>query len=365
MPKKFLVLSILMLLIVPFASVNAQSTSEGPIQYCEILPDTDCQILIQSEAVMADVSSVAFDMSIAYDIAMVGDDMPPGMDNINFAFDGTGSVAIDGSVFSKMTDMASTDVEGYIDEIPALLDEMLSSINGEMSLNLTLPEMMGMMMGGDVPENIPVNLIMKDGVYALDVATLSEAIGEESNGMTWVGVDLSTMYQTLFAEMDIAEMFDPSMLEMMTGFGETDITDAVTITRLPDTDVNGTSVAVFEVNMNYGMLMDTMMSEGGIANLYSDMGMSQEEIDATLSILDSMVLSYRQYVGLEDFYSYRYEYMISFAMDGEAMGDDTLDSMSMAMNMSIDLTDFNVPVNVEIPDNAMIMPFGMIMGGGL
>lgn len=367
MSKKFLVLSILMLLIVPFASVNAQNMAEGSIDYCSILPEADCQILVQSEAAMADVGSMAFDMSIAYDIAMAGEDMPPGMDNINFAIDGTGSVAIDKAAFNEIYDLASTDMSAYMEQIPTLLDGMIAGIEGEMTLNLTLPEMMGMLMGGEVPESIPVNLIMEDGVWALDVASLSAAVGEDANGMGWVGINLNGAFESIFAEagMDFGSMMDDEAMEMMNNMGDMDLTSAVSITRLTDSDINGTSVAVFEVNLDYAVLMDAMMDEGAIAEMYDGMGMSQEEIDAALGILDSIVLTYRQYVGLDDFYAYRYEYMMSMALDGEAMGDDTLDSMSMDINMSFDLSEFNVPVDVEIPDDAMVMPFGMIMGGGL
>jgi hypothetical protein len=367
MSKKLLILSILMLLVVPFAGVNAQNMAEGSIDYCAILPEADCQILVQSEAAMGDVSSMAFDMSIAYDIAMSGDDMPPGMDNINFAIDGTGAVAIDKAAFDEIYSLAASDMSAYFEQMPSLIDGMIAGIDGEMTLNISLPEMLGMAMGGDVPSNIPVNLIMKDGVWALDVASLSEAMGEDSGGMGWVGINLNGAFESIFAEagMDFGELMDEETMNMMSDMNNMDLTSAVTITRLPDSDVNGTSVAVFEVNLDYAALMDAMMSDGAIAEMYEGMGMSQEEIDAAMSILDTINLTYRQYVGLEDYYGYRYEYMMSMALDGEAMGDDTLDSMSMVIDMSFDLSDFNVPVEVEVPADAMVMPFEMIMGGGL
>lgn len=366
MSKKLLILSIMMLLIVPFASVNAQNMAEGSIDYCAILPEADCQILVQSEAAMGDVSSMAFDMSIAYDIAMSGEGMPPGMDNINFAIDGTGAVAIDKAAFDQLYELASTDMSAYLEQIPSLMDGIFAGIDGEMALNISLPEMLGMAMGGEVPSNIPLNLIMKDGVWALDVASLSAAMGEDAGGMGWVGINLNGAFESIFAEsgMDFGALMDEETMGMMTDMNSMDLTSAVTITRLPDTDINGTAVAVFEVNLDYSALMDAMMAEGAIAEMYNDMGMSQEEIDMALSVLDSIDLTYRQYVGLSDYYGYRYEYMMAIAIDGEAVGEDSLDSMSMGINMSFDLSDFNVPVNVEIPADAMVMPFEMIMGGG-
>ena len=35
----------------------------------------------------------------------------------------------------------------------------------------------------DAPSEIPLNLMMENGVYAVDVATLSDALGEDAGGM--------------------------------------------------------------------------------------------------------------------------------------------------------------------------------------
>jgi|GEM_PF-1877405 len=362
MSKRLLVLmSILMLMVVPFASVNAQDMAEG-IDYCEILPEADCQILLQSDAVMADVNSLAFDLSLVYDIAMSDSGMP-GMENINFAIDGSGAVAFDSAVFKEMNEMAMNDMSAYMDQMPMLLDNVFTAIEGEMSLNITLPEMMAMMMP-DAPSSIPLNLLMENGVYAVDAASLANALGEDAGGMSWVGIDLTGAFESMMDEMDFSMMFDDEMMGMM-AMGTTDMTSAFDITRLPDSTLNGQSVAVFELIFDYGAMLEATGMGETLYQMYADMGMSQEESEAIIGMLDDMDINIRQYVGLDDFYNYRMEFAMDFAMDGEAMGDPTMGTIGLNFNMTFDMSEFNVPVDVEIPADAMIMPFEMLMGAGL
>ncbi len=359
MSKKLLVLMSVLMMMVPFANVNAQGLAEG-IDYCEILPEADCQILVQSDAVMADVSSLAFDMSIAYNMSM--DEM--GMDNLNFAIDGNGAVAFDSELFAQMNEMAMGDMAAYMEALPALIDEMLASFEGEMSLNVTLPDMMAMMMDGMSTE-IPLNLVMENGVYALDVATLTEAIGEDAGGMTWVGIDLNGAYQSMMGDMGLDMLFDADMMDSMTEMNDADFTSAITINRLPDSSLNGQSVAVFELLFDYGTLLEVMGMDGMLNEMYTDMGMSQEEIDAALSILEGLEFDMRQYVGLDDFYTYRVEFAMDFELDGEAMGEPEMGTVAFDFSMTFDMNEFNVPVDVAIPEDAQIFPFEMLMGGGL
>jgi len=362
MSKKLLVLmSILMLFVVPFASVNAQDVAEG-IDYCEILPEADCQILLQSDEVMKDVSSLAFDLSLVYDIAMDSSEMS-GMDNINFAIDGNGSIAFDTVLFQEINELAMNDMEAYMQQLPTLMDSVFASVEGEMSLNVTLPEMLAAM--GDMPSEIPVNLVMADGVYALDFATLADALGEEANGMTWVGLDLNGAFETMMGEMDFSGMFDSDMMGAMMGMGSGDMTDAVTITRLPDSSVNGQDVAVFEVVFDYAAMLETTGMSETLSEMYSEMGMTQEETDMVLSMLEDISITYRQYVGLVDYYNYRMEFAMNFQMDGETMGEPDMGTVGLDFSMTLDMNDFNVPVDVTVPADAQIFPFEMLMGSGL
>lgn len=361
MSKKLLVLlSVLMLMVVPFATANAQDVAEG-IDYCAILPEADCQILVQSDAVMADVSSLSFDLSLAYDIAM--GDSSPGMENINFSIDGNGSVAFDTDVINEVNELAMNDMAAYFEQMPMLLDKLFSAVEGEMSLTITLPEMMAMMMDG-APSELPLNLVMENGVYAIDVATLSAALGEDAGGMTWVGLDLNGAFEAIMSEMDLSSMFNEDMMGMM-NMNSADMTSAFNITRLPDSSLNDQSVAVFEIIIDYGELLSSMGMADTLSEMYSDMDMSQEEIDAVMGMLEGMQINMRQYVGLDDFYTYRMEFMMDFEMNGETMGDPSMGTVGFGFDMTMDMNAFNVPVDVTVPADAQIFPFEMLMGSGL
>jgi hypothetical protein len=347
--KLHLILGVLMLVAVSFAPIHALGVAGG-IDYCKILSEADCQILVQSEAAMADISALGFDVSMAYDIS---DDT----ENVNITIEGSGSIAFDGVMLQSMSDLATSDMAAYLEQMPMLLDGVVGSVAGELSLNITAPQM-----GADV---VPINLVMKDGVYALDVASLMDAVGEDAQGMTWVGINLDGAFDVLLADMDFSAMFDDDMMNMMTGMNGADITDAVTIERLSDSTVDGQTVAVFDMVLDYGAMIDTMGLDSAMSDMYNDSDMSQEDIDAMMAMLDRMDITMRQYIGLDDFYMHRMEFVMNFVVDGDAVGEPDMGTMALDMSMAIDMHDFNAPVDVTIPSDAMILPFEMLMDGGV
>jgi hypothetical protein len=338
----------LILSIVPFASVKAQSASEG-IDYCQIMKNDDCQILVNSAETMSGVGSFAFDMSLNMNF-----DMPEmGMGELDFGINGSGMLSLDTESFSEMQSLALNDPSAYMQQMPQLLDAMIAGIDGEAYFTLTLPEMFGAMVG---TTEMPLNLLISDGVYAVDVASLADAVGEDANGMQWAGLDLNGVYTSLMGGMEMPAgtsnmSFDASML-----------TDALSITRLADSEVNGTPVAVFEMVLDYGELLNAGEMKDMLTEMYLGMGMTQAEIDSTLSLLNDIEITFQQYVGLVDSYNYRLDMAMDFAMSGEMMGEPTAGDMSMGFDMSITMSDFNIPVDIQIPADAMIMPFDMMMG---
>jgi len=136
----------------------------------------------------------------------------------------------------------------------------------------------------------------------------------------------------------------------------------MSISRLADSEVNGAPVYVFETVIDYGAMLESMGMRETISSMYTDMGMSPAEIDAAMSMFDGIDLSFSQYIGMDDLYTYRFEMNMDFAMDGEMMGDPSMESMSLGFDMTFEMSDFNTPVDIELPSDAMIMPFTSAMG---
>ena len=357
MYKKLLVILTLMFSIVPFASVNAQSLNEG-IDYCLFLPADDCQLMLQSEEVMSTVSSFAFDLSMAFDISADGGQMEA-MGDMNFGIDGSGMLAFDSEALQQYQEMAMGDPSAMMDQMPAMLDSLFSAFEGEAYITITLPQMAAMMTGGAT--EIPLNILMKDGVYALDVASLETALGEDPSGMGWAGINVNGAFETLMADMDMSSLGGGSAMGL-SQFSSEALQEAVTITRLADTDIDGTPVAEFEMVINYGALLTSDELSGMLDSMYGDMGMDQETIDMTMSLLKDIEIYVNQYIGLEDSYNYGMNMSMDFDISGEMMDDPTMESMSFVFDLWFGLSDFNTAVDVELPENAMIMPAGMLMG---
>lgn len=358
MSKKLLVLLTLVLLIVPLASVNAQNLNEG-IDYCEILQSDDCQILVNSAETMSTVSSAAFDMSMSYDIAI--DDDSLGMDDMSFGIAGNGMIALDTALFNQLGDLMVSDPAIYMQQLPTLMDGVFAGIDGEAYLVITLPDMFGAMAG---TTEIPLNLLMKDGVYAVDVASLEEAVGQPSSGMAWAGIDLNGAFESLMGDFDMSELYDEDTMNALTQPNMEALTEAISITRLADSEVNGQAVAVFETTFDYGAFLTSDEMMESINSMYNDMGMSPAEAEAALAMLNEIQVVINQYIGLDDSYNYRTEVSMDFAIDGQMMGDASMGSMGLGFDMAIDLSNFNAPVDIQIPEDAMIVPFEMLMGGG-
>lgn len=357
MSKKLLVLLVLVMLVVPFASVNAQSMNEG-IDYCQIMDSADCQILVDSAVAMSTVSSFAFDMSMNYDMAMEGDGAA-GFDNMNFGFAGNGLIALDVEVFSNIQTLAMADPQAYLAQMPTLMDDMFTGIDGEAYFVLTLPDMFGQMIG---TTEIPLNLLMKDGQYIIDVKSLADAVGEDANGLEWAGIDMNGAFASMLGDFDMSSFIPADQFDAMT-MDMSVLGEAMTITRLADSEVNGVSVYVFETVLDYGALLDAMGMSEMLESMYLEMGLSPAEIEASLSMLSGIEVIINQYIGMDDLYTHRSEVALDFAMDGEMMGEPGLDSMSIGFDMVMTMSDFNSPVDIEFPSDAMIMPFTSMMAG--
>jgi hypothetical protein len=357
MYKRILVLLTLIISIVPLASVNAQALTEG-IDYCLYLAADDCQIMLQSETAMSEVNSFAFDLALTFDMSMEGEDMN-GMGDMNFGVNGNGILAFDKESLMAFADM---DPSTMMDGMPAMLDDLVTAIDGEIYLEVSLPQMVAMMTGGAT--DIPLNILAKDGVYAIDLGSLEQALGQDASGMSWMGIDLNGAFESMMSGLDMSDMSGDFSMMDMSQFSPEVLQEAITITRLADSDADGTPVAVFEMVINYGVLLSSTNLSDMLDSMYGTAGMDQEAIDAALAMLNDMEIFVTQYIGLEDSYNYGMDMSMDFEMDGSMMGDGAPDSASFSFWMSFGMSDFNVPVDIELPEDIMIMPMTQMMPMG-
>lgn len=337
MIKKCLILAMLFMLLMPLAGVSA-ADAEG-LDYCQIMPAPDCQILVNSEAAMAEVRSFAFDMDMSLHLLTDGEGNESQM-----LVTGNGRIAANPEAIAALNDMEGLDSVD-VDAMTAGLESLLTGIEGEVSLLLT--EITTDETGAEKVSETPLNLIIKNGIYALDLASLVEASGEGMEGMEeleWLGIDLTGAAASILAESAAASMFDAE--SGMMNVDASDLAESMTITRLPDDEVNGVAVAVFELSIDYVALLELIDITAMIAGMNAGKAVDQSEVEAMLESIQDATLVIREHIGLEDFYAYRIDIAAESTVSSFALG--------------IELGDFNAPVDVDIPADVFVLPYALM-----
>ena len=346
MARKSLIWTMLVMLLLPLVGVSAQSADREDVDfdYCAILAEPDCQILADSDAVMAEVSSVAFDVSMSLHARSDKEE-----ESADIQLTGSGKAAVDLSTLAALNDMSDSQaVMMDTEQTVAMLADLLGSAEAAISLQLTIAS-------ADGTFDLPLNLVIKNEVLAIDFASFVEAFaesfGEEATGMEgfsgWLGVSLSDLVESMMEDADDASMTESEMMEM----DESLLAESITITRLPDEEVNGAATAVFDIEIAAGGWL-------GILDMATDAatGMATEANQAEMDALEGATMRIRQYVGLDDLYVHRLVVSMDVSDEGPS---------SMSMTLSIDLSDFNVPVEVELPEDTFVLPLAMLeqLGG--
>lgn len=350
MVKRCLILMMMVMLLAPLAGVSAQSDGEG-IDYCQLVAAPDCQILVNNEAVMAELSSFAFNVDMSFRLVSES-----GTDESNMLLTGKGRVAADAEALdaaNAMTAMSSADS----DAMAAMLDSLLVGVEGEVSLLLT--QTTTDKAGAEQVNRIPINLVMKDGVYTLDLAALGEESGESMAGMEgagWLGMNLTGAAKFILADPELTPMMD--MESGMMDMDYSDLGESMTITRLPDENLDGVAVAVFETSIDSNVLLDFMLA----SMMYgADMEMERAEMDAMMESLQGAAILVRDYIGLDDFYSRRIHVFMNADVAAADADGSSMESFSMSFTGGLDLSDFNAPVDVEMPADAVVFPYAALM----
>ena len=293
------------------------ATADSSDVFCGDLPAGDCQLLRDAAANMDALSSMAFDMRLTLAFDAYGE-------SSEIALGASGSLAMSPESLEAAKSAADFESMTLDEDMAATLDGLIAGLSGAIDLDIALPE----------EEGMALSLLIKDGVIVLDMSALGALMGEgdAAESEELFGLDANGIFSYLAA--------DPSMSEhMMTGEADASLEDATSITRLPDGEVNGLSVAVFE-------------SEIGSNALFADMGaeLANSVAGADYASYDSISLTMREYIGLDDQRTHRVE--ASMATEGD---------MGMTLQLWLDMSAFNQPVNVSLPEDVMAFPLAMMM----
>ena len=334
------------LLMYSLAIVSAQTDDESAI-YCSTLSPEDCEILALNEALGEQNTSVAFEIaanaSISFNIA----GMPS--EEMNAVVTGTGQLLIDSEASDDWSDVDS-DVSAKA--LAEILERLFKGIAGEVSLSITSTT------EGETTD-MTLNLRMRDGVYLLDAATLEGLLGESMGGMDWLGFDVTGLFSSLAAEQEFT-----SAISLATVTNEPELEEYMSIVRLADSEVDGISVAVFEYDFDVAAAAADFEIRDMMHMAGSDTPLDEASVDSMMSMLSEWRIAGLELIGLEDYHTYRMSFDIAVTFDGAAMGEPAMENMSMSLSAVVDLRDHNLAVDVEIPEDAFVMPLVMLMQMG-
>ncbi|MCY4071347.1 MAG: hypothetical protein OXG60_08605 [Chloroflexi bacterium] len=351
---RWIYIALVIAVIVPLAAVVANADNADDV-ICGDLAESDCQILKDNLTAMESVGAMSFSVSMLIDVPE--GDAVNDRTAMNMSLDAQGSLAVDPAILAAIVDL-----EDQIEESPSqllsqdtitVLDSFIAELTGDVTLDLHL------VAEGETID-VEMHLLMRDGIFVLDAGALEDLMGQPMQGVDWFGLDANGI-MTLVAS-------DPSMTEalgLMEDMG-TDASDiqaveeaATSVTRLADSEINGVAVAVFESSVDMGLLTDL------VVGLYDPQGlMNPAEVAMTREALAETELIMWQYIGIDDHYTYRTALTMEMgSSDAEDDGQGAVDRV-LSLSMTLDQSNFNEPVVVEIPEDAFVMPLAMLMQMG-
>ena len=345
---------LLVLILLPGATLGAQADNDHGV-ICGDLAEADCQILKDNLTAMKSVGAFMFSAAMTMDAEQGS--LADGASAMNMSLNAQGSLSIDPTILAGIVELeeeleASPSLltsEGTI----TLLDSFIGGLTGEVTLE------MHVVADGETTD-IAMQLLMEDGVFVTNAGAVEDLMGQPMQGVDWIGLDANGI-MTLLAS-------DPSMTEALGAFEDmpADTSDlkaaeeaATTITRLADSEIMGVAVAVFESSVELGLLADLVMGltdpQGSMDP--SQVGLLQEQLAET-------DLTMWQYIGLSDHYTYRTA--VSMEMGSSDVEDDShgMGNTALSLSMTMDQSNFNEPVDVEIPEDAFVIPLAMMMQMG-
>lgn len=318
MSKKITLLIALVVLLVVAAGAQADSTDDAIL--CGGLAEADCAIKKSNSAVMDELYAFAMALFMRMDI-----DAADPADNTSLILEGAGSAALDPALMEAASALESAESMAPT-AMMALLNELFGGLAAEMSLTLTTIE------AGETAE-LPLHLLMKDGVVALNMAAFADESDEAVAG--WLGIELADILDSAGIEDDMTGL-------EMEGMDDSALANAMTIVRLPDSELNGLRVAVFQTTLDLGALLDSIGAMGWDAEIMEPVG------DAWAHVVE--------YISLADSYTQRMEVAMAIldVVTGEAPPVD------FSMSMLLDLSEFNEPVDVTLPEDVFVMPLAIM-----
>ena len=375
---------IIMLVLAVSLGTNAQD-SDNTHQFlapCGDMSESDCDILLTSEIVMAELESVRFALNMEMGIENAPD-LPDSavMMEVSGVYKGNWSRLVTNLSADRITTIASNPM-GYA----ALVHDALTSFSAHLTFQVTIPP-------EGQPETISIEMLLNEGIFYLNFNTLKEQLPpEETEELPtgWVGFGFAR-WIALFAGINAA-LTDEAELqqELLQQIEATAIANQFAVAkRLEDVETaDGGSFAVFEICYDVpAMLRSPEYQELMVASMQVPDLESSRRLLAGMNTLfevqarmaQSLTLCVTQKIDPETYYSHEasFEFAIDFSpvlnsitntignlasrLGGREAETPLVVGPSLFMRGTAQLTDFNAITSIEIPENAEVLDFASLI----
>jgi hypothetical protein len=257
----------------PGAGVAQQDWEPFPPPFCGELSEADCQLLIDSQEMMRNVSSLRLSMALEAGVTGI-----PAIAEEDLAFEMQidTTMHLDPEVYERMRRLAPGMGEDSDEELSdqyaklgELLVEFYETAAMDMQMQMALPRLLidavEQEEGAAPPEQIGLEMRLLDGYMYINMEKLAESSPElraqlereRMNG--WIGFDLvsqirsdllrstSGTAESLQMGMWSAQLMNDEMIRQL-------LEPYITVQRLDDEERNGEQVAVFRTSLDFARL---------------------------------------------------------------------------------------------------------------
>lgn len=390
-------LMVLLLLALSLFSTGTALAQDLPEPFCGALAEDDCEILRQSQTAQLEVTSSTSSVEMVATVLGV-----PGLpaEELVFNWLQDATIHIDPEVMMEMIELQMAGPEEMIENMDALGDltvELYRTMDLDAEVSLSLPQEIAALLsaqsGIDVPEELMMHVILKDGIGYIaaedlafidpSIATMGEWFGVDIAGAVEMGFEQSMNaqnaadQQAMMQSMAIGSLLnDEEVRGLFEGF--------VTAERGDDGEVEGAEVAVFESGFDFAGFLSSpgfwsLIAENLDAiNAMADMQLTAEELQQAQmgmtflgpALLQGLTFNSTTSIGLDD--NLPYAQTIDFAWDLSSLlafaastGALPAGSPSEAMiSLEVDSvsSDYNSAPEIEAPEDAVIIPLDAMAG---
>ena len=390
--KWFLLCLALFLIVAPTGSAFAQD--ENPYVTCGDLAAEDCDIVRAASEAMQGLSS--YSSTVDFDIALT--DLPSLPADISFSFASDGTFALDPEITTALMEMQLMGADELAENMPQMFEtlaDLYFTLGFDMVVDVSVSEdlaaLIGQSAGTQIPDAITLAMRMTEGYVYLNLDELAAVMPEAEGMQGWIGFDIGTlMSDSLQAAAEQLEaggeaaqaMGSAAAMTMQQQALMTAAKDYVTVTRLEDSEVDGTPVAQFQYDFDAAGFIGSPEFNSFLTEQLKAMaatnpdaaasGLTPENIDmvsAMLPMMGPMLLSGLTWqtttsIGLEDNFQYGSESHIAWDLSG-VLRLAQMPSSGQPMfelHMTSANSDFDSAPAIEAPEDATIIPLEQLQG---